>query len=182
MNPFLGKSGRLSSLLIIPFLALSCFNPFAPKLETELSSATCSDFTIIENMFCAFRNAYAFKDTNLYGSIIDPGFTFSYRDYDHGVDVSWGRDDEMRSTYGLFQSVQSVSVIWNAVISADTGESRRSIVRGFNLTVTFNPGDVERVDGYANLTFYRPGPDAPWKLLHWRDESNFLSKTGKDSD
>lgn len=148
-------------------------NPFAPRLDKEASFSTCTDFKNIENLFCAFRNAYTFKDTTLYGSLIDPNFTFSYRDYDRGVDVSWGRDDEMRSTYGLFQSVQSVSVIWNTLISADTGETRRSIVRGFNLTVTFNPGDVERVDGYANLIFVRAGITDQWKLLHWRDESNF---------
>ncbi|HMD13307.1 MAG TPA: hypothetical protein VKI62_01635, partial [Bacteroidota bacterium] len=78
---------------------LSCLNPFAPRLETQLSENTCSDLTQIDNVFCTFRNAYAFKDTTLYGSIIAPDFTFSYRDYDNGVDVTWGRDDEMRSTY-----------------------------------------------------------------------------------
>ena len=87
MNSFFSIKQRPSFLLIISFLSLSCFNPFAPKIDTELSSGTCSDFKIIENMFCAFRNAYAFKDTSLYGSLIDPDFTFSYRDYDHGVNV-----------------------------------------------------------------------------------------------
>jgi hypothetical protein len=166
-------------LFIVIFIAMislpgiRCINPFAPRIDSELSTQTCSDFRNIENLFCAFRNAYAFKDTNLYGSLIDSKFTFSYRDYDHGVDISWGRDDEMRSTYGLFQSVQSISVIWNTLISSDTGETRRSVVRGFNLTVTFNPGDVERIDGYANLVFTRATADDPWKLIHWRDESNF---------
>lgn len=152
---------------------LSCVNPFAPKLDVEMNARTCSDFTSIEDIFCSFRNGYAFKDTTLYGSFIDPNFTFSYRDYDKGFDVSWGRDDEMRSTYGLFQSVQSLSLIWNNIISADTSETHRTIVRGFNLTVTFNPGDVERVDGFANLLFVRPGVREPWKLARWRDESNF---------
>lgn len=152
---------------------LHCTNPFAPKLDVNLSSQSCSDLTNIENVFCTFRNAYSFKDTTLYGSFIDPNFTFSYRDYDRGIDVSWGRDDEMRSTYGLFQSVQSISLIWNNIISSDTGEVKRTIVRGFNLTVTFNPGDIERVDGYANLLFQRSDGGAAWKLVHWRDESNF---------
>ncbi|MBI5476835.1 MAG: hypothetical protein HY964_08885 [Ignavibacteriales bacterium] len=152
---------------------MSCINPFAPRLDKENSKSSCTDFTNIENLFCAFKNAYAFKDTTLYGSLIDPNFTFSYRDYDRGVDVSWGRDEEIRSTYVLFQNVQSISVIWNTLISADTSETRRSIVRGFNLTVTFNPGDVERVDGFANLIFVRASTSDNWKLLHWRDESNF---------
>lgn len=152
---------------------LSCINPFAPRLETEIAAQTCSDLTVIDNVFCAFKNAYAFKDTTLYSSFIAPNFTFSYRDYDHGIDVSWGRDDEMRSTYGLFQSVESLTLIWNNVLSADSGDTERTVVRGFNLTVAFNPGDVEYVDGYANLTFARRTTSDPWQIVHWRDESNF---------
>jgi hypothetical protein len=161
-------------ILVGAFLSLQCINPFAPRLDTGLNSTSCSDLTILDNMFCAFRNAYAFKDTTLYGTLIDPEFTFSYRDYDLGVDVTWGRDDEMRSTYGLFQSVQSLSLIWNNIISTDTGSLRRTVVRGFNLTVTFNPGDIERVDGYANLTFVRSDLHGQWRLFYWRDESNYM--------
>jgi hypothetical protein len=150
----------------------SCINPFAPKLDTELSTNLCTELKTIDDVFCTFSNAYAFKDTTLYGSLIAPNFMFSYRDYDHGIDVSWGRDDEMRSTYGLFKSVQSLSLIWNNIISSDTGGESRTVIRGFNLTVTFNPGDIERVDGYANLTFMR-GEKSAWKLIHWRDESNY---------
>ena len=152
---------------------LSCKNPFAPKLDTGNSKQSCTDLTQIENVFCTFSDAYSFKDSTIYGSIVANDFTFSYRDYDRGVDVSWGRVDEMRSTYGLFQSTQSVNLVWNNQISADSGDIRRTIIRGFNLTVTFNPGDVERVDGYANLTFARPTPNDSWKIIHWRDESNF---------
>ena len=154
-------------------VSLSCLNPFAPRLETTPALQTCSDLTQIANVFCTFRNAYSFKDTTLYGSIIGPDFTFSFRDYDHGIDVTWGREDEMRTTYGLFQSVQSLNLIWNNQISSDSGETRRTIIRGFNLTVTFNPSDVESVDGYANLTFERSSPGGPWKIAFWRDESNF---------
>jgi len=109
----------------------------------------------------------------MYGSLIGSNFTFSYRDYDRGIDVSWGRADEMRSTYGLFQSVQSLTLIWNNLISSDSGTTQRNIIRGFNLTVTFNPGDVEYLDGYANLTFARSTVNDPWKLIRWHDESNY---------
>lgn len=165
---------RRAWVLVIALLSIQCINPFAPRLDTDLNATSCADLTILDNMFCAFRNAYAFKDTTLYGTLLDPQFTFSYRDYDLGVDVTWGRDDEMRSTYGLFQSVQSLSLIWNNVISADTGNLKRTVVRGFNLTVTFNPGDIERIDGYANLTFVRNDLQEDWRLYYWRDESNFM--------
>ncbi|MBI3004003.1 MAG: hypothetical protein HYY49_01145, partial [Ignavibacteriales bacterium] len=45
--------------------------------------------------------------------------------------------------------------------------------RGFNLSVTLNPSDVERADGYANLSLVRQNMLQPWQILRWRDESNF---------
>jgi hypothetical protein len=155
------------------FLWGSCLNPFAPRLDTEPASQICSDLTLTDNVLCTFRNAYTFKDTTLYSSILSPDFTFIYRDYDRGVDVTWGREDEMRTTYALFQSVQSLTLIWNNEISSNGSDTLRSIVRGFNLTVTFNPSEVTRVDGYANLIFSRLRAGDPWKILRWRDESNF---------
>ena len=88
-------------LIVVPLSNLSCVNPFAPRLDVNLQAVLCSDLTKIENVLCTFRNAYAFKDTTLYGTILGTDFTFIYRDYDKGVDVSWGRDEEMRSTFGL---------------------------------------------------------------------------------
>lgn len=151
----------------------SCLNPFAPKLDTGPATQVCSDLTQIDNVLCTFRNAYAFKDTTLYSSILASDFTFVYRDYDRGVDVTWGREDEMRTTYALFQSVQSLTLIWNNEISSSGSDTLRTVIRGFNLTVTFNPSEVSRVDGYANLTFTRTDAGAPWRILRWRDESNF---------
>lgn len=159
-------------IIAIPALNLSC-NPFAPKLDFDLQAQLCSDLTNIENVFCTFRNAYAFKDTTLYGSIISPDFTFLYRDYDAGVDVQWGRDEEMRTTYGLFQSVQSLTLIWNNEIPIVASDTLRSVQRAFNLTVTFNPSDITRVDGNAILTFTRATVNDPWKIIRWRDESNY---------
>jgi hypothetical protein len=109
----------------------------------------------------------------LYGSIISPDFTFLYRDYDAGVDVQWGRDEEMRTTYGLFQSVQSLTLIWNNEVPIVASDTLRSVQRAFNLTVTFNPSDITRVDGNAILTFTRPTVNDPWKIIRWRDESNY---------
>jgi hypothetical protein len=92
-----------------------------------LGSSLCTDLTDIENVLCTFRNAYSFKDTTLYGTIIDPSFTFVYRDYERGVDVSWGRDDEMRTTYGLFQNVESLTLIWNNEIPLIATDTLRTI-------------------------------------------------------
>ena len=48
-----------------------------------------------------------------------------------------------------------------------------NIVRGFNLTVTFNPTDVIRIDGRVNLNFKKASVSGNWQLLSWKDESNF---------
>lgn len=169
----------LNSLKILPFacvlsiVSFSCLNPFAPRLDTEPSSQLCTDLTNVENIFCTFRQAYAFKDTTLYSSLLDDNFVFTYRDYDRGVDVSWGRTDDMHTTYGLFQNVQSLELIWNNIISSSGNDTMQSIIRGFNLTVTFNPSEINRVDGYANLTLARVQTSDDWQIVRWRDESNY---------
>jgi hypothetical protein len=154
-------------------LTSSCLNPFAPKLDTELASQQCGDLTNVENVFCSFRNAYSFKDTSLYGTLIAPDFTFIYTDYDRAVDISWGRDDEMRVTYALFQNVQSLTLIWNTEISFSATDTVQSVERGYNLSVSFDPSNIVRVDGYADLTFVRRKTGDPWKIVRWRDRSNF---------
>jgi hypothetical protein len=86
------------------------------------------------------------------------------------VDVTWGRDEEMKVTYGLFQNTQRLDLIWNNIISM-TGDSS-VIVRSFNLTITFNPTDIIYVDGRVNLELKKDNQDK-WKIVRWTDESNF---------
>ena len=154
-------------------LAVSgCLNPFAPGLDTSPAESSCNQ-TSIEGVFQCFQNAYTFQDTTTYGQLIDPNFVFVYFDYDIGIDVTWGRDDEMRTTYQLFSNAQKLDLIWNNTISTTTDSNRVSVVRGFNLTVTWNPTSVESASGYANLTFTRERNVDPWRIVRWRDESNF---------
>lgn len=171
----MAKYYRIFSSLLFCLFNLSCLNPFAPRLDTTLEAETCSDLTKIDNVLCTFRNAYSFKDTTLYGSLIASDFTFTYTDYDKGVDVSWGRNEEMRATYGLFESVQALNLIWNNEISSTGDDTLKSIERGFNLTVIFNPSDITRVDGYALLTFVRPTASDPWKIKSFREKTKFFN-------
>jgi hypothetical protein len=151
----------------------SCINPFAPRLDFAPASSACNDLTNIENVLCTFRNAYTFKDTTLYSSIIGSNFVFTYRDYDQGVDVSWGRTDEMHVTYAMFQSVQDLELIWNNEVSSSGNDTVHSTIRGFTLTVTFSSSDIAEVDGYASLTFARHTAKDPWQLVLWNDQSNY---------
>lgn len=159
--------------IFTPFLSFSCINPFAPSWDDSESTGICPPLTEIDGIFCNFKNAYAFKDTSLYGTLIAPEFTFVYRDYERGIDVSWGRDDEMRTTYGLFQSAQTIMLLWNNIVASSGDSVKQTVVRGFSLTITFNPADIVRIDGYANLTFQRKIDNNHWQIVRWRDESNF---------
>ena len=150
----------------------SCVNPFAPSIDENLGSneGLISNQTDIGGVFQNFQYAYTFKDTLIYRQVLDKNFTFTYRDYDLGADISWGRDDEMKVTNGLFQNSQRLDLIWNNIVSMTSDSTR--IVRSFNLTITFNPTDIIFVDGRVNLTLAKD-ENKKWKVLRWADESNF---------
>lgn len=153
----------------------SCTNPFAPALSTEQGSApSIGDQTTVEGVFQNFRFAYVFKDTVTYGKLLDRGFSFVYRDYDKAVDVTWGRDEDMIATQGLFNASQQLDLVWNEVVVADGDSLGQNISRGFNLSITFSPTDVIRAQGRVNLRIERPAATAPWKIVRWRDESNYF--------
>ena len=163
--------------VIVLATTFGCVNPFAPKLDSSPSGSQSilGDQHQTEGVFQNFKQAYAFRDSTIYGQVLAPNFIFVYRDYEKGFDVFWGRDDEIRTTYGLFQNVQRLDLVWNSVISSSIKPDSLSavIVRNFNLTVTFSANDIVRVDGYANLTLERSNSGDVWKISQWRDESNF---------
>lgn len=156
-------------------MILGCTNPFAPKLDENFQDVKppVSDQKNIDGIFQNFQYAYTFKDTTIYGGIITDDFTFTYRDYDQGFDVFWGRDEEMRTTYGLFETAQKLDLIWNNIVLSTEDSLFANIVRSFNLTITFNPTDVIRVDGRVNLSLQKDVNTQKWKINRWIDESNF---------
>jgi hypothetical protein len=164
-------------LIALAAITVSACNPFAPGLNDSVAGtqSILGDQRTIEGVFKNFEYAYTFHDTITYGQLIGGEFTFLYRDYDRGVDVSWGRDEEMRTTNSLFQNVQQLDLVWNNIASSfiNTDSTQASVSRNFNLTVMFDPGYVVRVDGYANLTLERRRAQDPWMIVRWRDESNF---------
>jgi len=167
------KSRIVFILALVATTYLTCKNPFAPALDTSPAQSSCNPASV-DGVFQCIQVAYTFRDTTTYAGLLDPSFAFVYRDYDNGgIDVTWGRDTELRATFNLFQNAQRLDLIWNNIVSSSTDSTRVNIVRGFNLTVTFNPSDIQRVDGYANLTLDRPTVASPWKIIRWRDESNF---------
>lgn len=160
--------------LFLMFTA-ACTNPFAPAFDESNDSTLppVSDLTTIEGVFQNFQYAYTFKDTLIYGEMIGSDFVFTYRDYEQGYDVSWGRDDEMRSTNGLFTNSQRLDLIWNNIVLSTVDSLDANIVRSFNLNITFNPTDVVRVDGRVNLSLSKDATTGKWRITRWLDESNF---------
>jgi len=124
-------------------------------------------------VFQNFQYSYSFKDTLIYGELISSDFVFTYRDYEQGFDVSWARDEDVRTTDGLFKNVERLDLIWNNIVLSTIDSLNANIVRSFNLNITFNPTDVVRVDGRVNLSL-RKNPDTEkWQITRWIDESNF---------
>ena len=161
--------------MIIILIFTGCKNPFAPALDntTGDSSSTISDLKNVDGVFQNFQYAYVFKDTTIYGKLIAEDFIFTFRDYDQGVDVSWGRDEEMKTTYGLFQNSQRLDLIWNNEVLSTQDSLNAIIIRAFNLTITFNPTDIVRVNGRVNLSLKRDPASQTWAITRWIDESNF---------
>jgi hypothetical protein len=148
----------------------SC-NPFAPKLDENARAVQFGDPHTVDGYFQAFKYAYEFKDTTFYGTLIAQDFTFSFRDYNLGVDITWGRDDEMRTTGSLFDQAEAISLLWGSVLDSSGTTTAFDITRNFTLDIIFN-GDEEHVDGRAVFHLERHTPSDIWQAGHWQDESN----------
>lgn len=161
----------LCALVVCACVAGAC-NPFAPAIDdTNEATGGLSDQRTIDGVFQNFQYAYTYKDTLVYGQLLASDFVFVYTNYEKGTDVTWGRDEDMRSTHGLFQTAQSLDLVWNGIVTAVGDSLLTDVSRGFNLTVTFNPSDVVRVDGRVNLRLARSSTGAPWQIQRWKDDS-----------
>lgn len=156
---------------MILFLLYSCVNPFAPKLDENLSegSPVISDLSSIDGLFNNFKFSYTFGDTLIFGDLLANDFIFTYRDYDLNADVSWGREEEMRVHYGLFQNTENLNLIWNDIIWMSSDST--NILRSFDLTVAFSSTDIILITGKINLTLEKV--NNKWQIVHWIDESNY---------
>ncbi|MCC5933909.1 MAG: hypothetical protein LAT75_05465 [Candidatus Cyclonatronum sp.] len=166
--------GFFAGTLMLLFAA-GCWNPFAPGLgEGDGADGLLGDPSTIEGFFTRFQNAYQLRDTTLYGPLIARDFVFTFRDYDNNVDISWGRNEEMNSTYRLFINSQDIRIRWNNILSQDINaeRTRSQVIRRFDLTVALEASDLIRTDGAVNFVLERPDSTENWQLRSWRDESD----------
>jgi len=160
-------------LIVNCSLLLSCFNPFSPKIDNSTSTENIlTDQKTVEGLFQNFKYSYTFKDTSIYGQLLNEDFVFSYFDYDLGADVTWDRATDMRTTNGLFVNTQDLKLIWNNIVFEEGDSVETDVTRGFNLTITFNPNDVINFYGFVDMTLIRPSADDKWKIKRWKDLTN----------
>jgi len=158
-------------LFALMLLINSCDNIFSPRIDNTTATSILTDQKTIEGVFQNFKYAYTFKDTTVYGNLLEQDFVFTYRDYASGFDESWDRATDMRTTNGLFRNSQKLEVVWNNIIFQGGDSLEQNVKRSFNFTITFNPGDVVRINGFADMNFQRNSTDEIWKIIRWRDES-----------
>jgi hypothetical protein len=73
----------------------------------------------------------------------------------------------------LLQNSQRLDLIWNDIISSFEDSTSVELVRSFNLTITFNPTDVVRLDGRARFVLNKNPFDNKWRISVWDDKMNF---------
>ncbi|MCS7082141.1 MAG: hypothetical protein N2561_05540 [Bacteroidetes bacterium] len=161
----------------IPWMLLglaACLNPFAPAYRPgDPLEGSLGDPRTLEGFFARFKSAYELRDIRLYEPLLDSNFVFIYYDFDTGTERTWGFSTELKTTGGLFQSAENLRLIWRQILYQEEDSLRAQVVRQFSLSVVLRQGDVLRGEGNVNFTLTRRRSDLPWKLLRWRDESQF---------
>ncbi len=168
------KFGYIFYLIITLIFLNSCKNPFAPALlKNAADDFQLGDQRTVEGVFKNFSYAYKFKDTVLYGKLLHNDFTFNYRNYDKNIDPTWTRSEDMIATARLFAAAQDLNLVWNEILYLQGDSLFVDVSRSFSLTITFAPNDIVNVFGKAIFYLKREKPTDEWKIILWRDESNF---------
>ena len=177
-------SQKLKHNIIKPFLVFSavffccvlnsCVNPFAPtKIDGDFGLPQLGNQKTIDGFFQNFLYAYNFKDTVVYSRLLAENFVFAYRNYEKGLELTLSRTEDMMTTYRLFSAVQNLDFIWNEIVLQSGDDVSQTVMRSFNLTITFSPTDIVRIWGRVNFVLTRADADNDWKLEYWYDESNY---------
>ncbi len=174
MNFIQSYSKAFLSILLPCLSLLGCFNPFAPKLvEDNSTQSILSSQSTVEGVFQNFRYSYNFRDTVVYSKLLSEDFVFVYKNYDIGVDKSWGKFEDVKTTYGLFQAANYIDLIWNDSYLMIGDSVEKNVQRGFSLTIVFSTNDIVRLQGKGNFKLRFNPIDSIWQITYWRDETYF---------
>lgn len=177
LKPITHNSLRLLLVGALVFGLLGSCNPFAPTLsDVKIDRlALLGDRRTVKGFFEWFRNSYELRDTSLYGQILAPNFSFTFRDFANGNNEIWDRDTEMRIATNMFRQVRSTNLVWTWYVNADTSttDTLASLERYFNLTVVADEQNVYMGTGTARLTLVRADSTHPWRIKSWVDIRDF---------
>ena len=162
-------------LTILPVLFFtSCINPFAPALtDSDGNEYSLGDQKTIDGFFQMFQYAYNMKDTIIYSNLLAPNFIFAYTNFEKGIDLTLSREEDMLTTYRLFNASKKIDFTWNKIVIQEGNNVEQNISRSFSLTVTFSPTDIEYVSGKVYFVIKRDNENENWQLTYWQDDSYY---------
>jgi len=177
----MGKLIKISFgfLLVAFFPLLTCFNPFAPKLDNAAGPPIVITLQETpEQVLQNFVYAYTFKDSLVYANLLDSSFVFVYFDPNVGSSgrfVSWGRDVDLKTTGTLFKTFETITLTWNQTIYLDTLFVDSTVV-GIELSKTlqlslFGKTEEYSLSGSAIFNF-KQNDDKKWRITRWKDETH----------
>jgi hypothetical protein len=148
-----------------------CVNPFAPKLGdiTNNLDIFITEQQTPEDALINFKFAYMLKDSLVYRDLLDDEFLFVWRDHDNDTFISWGKEEDIKTTSGLFNAFTVIDLQWNSTnyTSFMEDSTRAEISKGFILTL-----DSEiRIFGEALFNMKKQLNSGIWKITRWFDKS-----------
>jgi hypothetical protein len=167
----------IAPLLLLVLLVAAC-NPFAPALDEVPADENqlLGDPTNVRGFFDRFRAAYQLRDSTLYGQLLTPQFTFTYRDFAANVDRSWNRDVDANTTYRLFRAARSANLQWTQYLpGTDTlmSDTLAFVERSFLLTIEQRDNERFSGAGTARVVLVRKNRNDTWRMRSWYDRSEF---------
>ena len=159
--------------LLAPLFVVGC-NPFAPTLDDDLSPASTllGDQRTIPGVFRNLEYAYTYRDTLIYGELLDPDFEFRYFNPDRATDVAFNRDEEMRITANLFRGADQIELQWNQIQTQNGDSILATITRAYDLRITLQANESFIIEGLATIRLIRNSAEEPWRIRLWRDDSD----------
>jgi len=167
------KTGvAFSGIILFALLCVvvSCLNPFAPGLGDVSSSLDIplTGQTTPEEVLTNFRYAYIYKDSLVYRDVLHDDFVFVWRDHENDKFVSWGKEDDIKTTVGIFNTFSVIHLVWKSTnyLTYSADSAMAEISKGFILTL----GSTIRITGDA-LFYMKKAEDGIWRITRWVDKS-----------
>jgi len=156
-------------------------NPFAPSLSDDISNTSLilTEQRTPQEVMTNFAFAYNFKDSLVYSDLIDTTFLFISKDFSTNpvTDLTWGRDTELKTTSGLFNHYQTLTLVWGGTIflhyiDAENNDSTKVTMKQL-FQLTLDGGNFVPSLNSEALFNLRKNTSGQWKITRWEDKPGF---------